>query len=398
MLPLLDPEERVVIGESATRLVEGEPLLHPRFLSLLQRVRRALPKAPLQVTTNGLLLTEPLQRALVGLAPIELVVSVNSLDPSQRKLWLGDPQPERTLAQLEALGRNGLTFQASFVLAPPFLDQFPSVLRRVETWGAAYVRLLLPGGSRLTPVALQGSWDSWCALSEQIRLWREEVSIPCVLEPPLLFDLQAEVEGVLPNSPAVQAGLQPGDRIERIDGKAPFSRQDAFQAIAAAASPHLTVLRRGQRLEVRLEKEANQRSGLVFSRDITRQSLERTLSSLPVRGRGLTLTGELALPILRAAWKSLDVHLPLVAVPNRTFGGSIRAAGLLTLADMRATLEELAAPACPLSPSRRQEGIGRKWDWLLLPATPFEEGCDLCGASLADFERDAGVPVFLAES
>ncbi len=385
MLPLLDKEERVVIGESATRLVEGEPLLHPRFLPLLQQVRRALPKAPLQVTTNGLLLTEQLQRALAGLAPIELIVSVNSLDPSQRKYWLGDPQPERTLAQLEALGRNGVAFQASFVLAPPFLDQFPSVLRRVEAWGAGYVRLLLPGGSRLAPVALQGSWESWRALSEQTRVWRKEVSIPCVLEPPLLFDLQADVEGVLPNSPARAAGLQPGDRIERVDGKVPFSRQEAFQAIATATSPHLTVSRRGQWLEVGLEKEANQRSGLVFSRDIARQSLERTLSSLPARGKGLALTSELALTILRAAWESLDVHLPLVAVPNRTFGGSIRAAGLLTLADIRKTLAELA----------KKEWT---WDWLLLPAAPFQEGYDLCGASLAGFEREAGVPVFLAKS
>jgi len=385
LLPLLDPEKRVVIGESATRLVEGEPLLHPRFLSLLQRVRRALPETPLQVTTNGLLLTEQLQRALVQLAPIELIVSVNSLDPSQRRHWLGDLQPERTLAQLEALGRNGLAFQASFVLAPSFLDQFPSALRQVESWGANYVRLLLPGGSRLAPVSLQGSWESWRGLAEQIHVWREAVSIPCVLEPPLLCDLHAEVEGVMPNSPAVRAGLQPGDRIERIDGIAPFSRQDAFLAIASAASPHLVVSRYSQRLEVRLEKEANERSGLVFSRDITRKSLERTLSSLPARGKGLALTGELALPILRAAWESLDLQLPLVAAPNRTFGGSIRAAGLLTLFDIRSKLAELAKKAWA-------------WDWLLLPAAPFEDGCDLCGQSLADFEREVGVPVFLVES
>jgi hypothetical protein len=72
-------------------------------------------------------------------------------------------------------------------------------------------------------------------------------------------------------------------------------------------------------------------------------------------------------------------------VPNRTFGGSIRAAGLLTLEDFRAGLQEAT-----------NQGIG--WDWLLLPAAPFEDGVDLLGESLAVFEEEVRCPVFLAES
>jgi NifB/MoaA-like Fe-S oxidoreductase len=385
LIPLLDPCQKVVIGESATRIVEGEPLLHPRLLDILHLVRDALPGTPLQITTNGLRLESPLQRELAKLGPIELIISVNALDPDLRRRCLADLEPEKTLDQLSALKENGLLFQASFVLAPPFLGEFPAALGQMERWGANYLRLLLPGGSHLAPPELQGSWQAWLDLRQQVRHWRTATRIPCVLEPPILLDLRAEVEGVLPCSPADKAGLTASDVIEMVEGKQPFSRQDAYLRILSLASPKLMVSRDGTTRETCLEKKAGASSGLVFLRDLRKSSLERCLGQLPSQGRGLALTGELAAPVLNLAWEALGISLPLRAVPNRTFGGSIRAAGLLTLEDFRAGLQEAT-----------NQGIG--WDWLLLPAAPFEDGVDLLGESLAVFEEEVRCPVFLAES
>ena len=46
----------VVIGESVTRIREGEPLTHPRFLDIVKLVRKHYPERPVRVTTNGVLL------------------------------------------------------------------------------------------------------------------------------------------------------------------------------------------------------------------------------------------------------------------------------------------------------------------------------------------------------
>ena len=40
LMPFLDPEQKIIIGESATRLREGEPLTHPDFFAILEQLRR----------------------------------------------------------------------------------------------------------------------------------------------------------------------------------------------------------------------------------------------------------------------------------------------------------------------------------------------------------------------
>lgn len=57
ILPFMDPERPVVIGESATRIIEGEPFTHPAILEILELIRANLPGATIQITTNGSLST-----------------------------------------------------------------------------------------------------------------------------------------------------------------------------------------------------------------------------------------------------------------------------------------------------------------------------------------------------
>jgi MoaA/NifB/PqqE/SkfB family radical SAM enzyme len=40
----LDPQQKIIIGESATRLREGEPLTHLRFMDLLKELRTRYPR------------------------------------------------------------------------------------------------------------------------------------------------------------------------------------------------------------------------------------------------------------------------------------------------------------------------------------------------------------------
>ncbi len=59
-----------------------------------------------------------------------------------------------------------------------------------------------------------------------------------------------EIAGVLPNSPAATAGIQPGDEIVRIDGASPTNSADARNAIGAAGTRTITVLVKRESAEV----------------------------------------------------------------------------------------------------------------------------------------------------
>ena len=94
-------------------------------------------------------------------------------------------------------------------------------------------------------------------------------------------------------------------------------------------------------------------------------------------GRVLVLTSAWGLPWLQSAlpeWERVcgDVHLE--AVPNRFFGGSIAAAGLLTTLDFAAAVKNIR--------DRAPFGRGQDYDLLLLPGIAFDSrGRDLLGRS-----------------
>lgn len=74
----LDPERKIIIGESATRLREGEPFTHPQFQKVIRKLRLLYPKTLIQLTTNGSLFREETAAFLAALKPLELVISLNS--------------------------------------------------------------------------------------------------------------------------------------------------------------------------------------------------------------------------------------------------------------------------------------------------------------------------------
>jgi hypothetical protein len=385
LFDFLDPCRKIVIGESATRLCEGEPLLHPQWLQVLQRLRSRFPQAQIQLTTNGLLLTGEMQRELATLGPLELVISFNSLVPPVRNRWLKDPWPDRTIHQFGCLGENGVPFQASFLLAPPFLPEILVASKQAVAWGATLLRLLLPGGSALAPEELQGSLTSWRQRSRQVQDWRKEVAVPMILEPPILDNLAADVDGVFAGSPAALAGFCPGDRITLIDGESPFSRVDAFAALKRAVNPLCQVERQNDVLWLQMKKEREAKSGVVVSRDISRRELEDTFRFTPSSGRGIILTSELAAPILTTALGEGFDHLLVSIAANRTFGGSIRVAGLLCNQDILRACQEL-------------RHAGTAWDWLLIPVAPFDTGRDLLGQPMESLAAECGCPVYFSGS
>ncbi|MHB8903280.1 MAG: GTP 3',8-cyclase MoaA [Thermoguttaceae bacterium] len=88
-------------GIHKLRLSGGEPLVHPRVVELVARLRSMLPAARLCLTTNGILL--PRYGASLRRAGLQAVnVSLDSLDPDRFRDVTGGGQVESTLSGIRA--------------------------------------------------------------------------------------------------------------------------------------------------------------------------------------------------------------------------------------------------------------------------------------------------------
>ncbi|MDI6710112.1 MAG: DUF512 domain-containing protein [Thermoanaerobacterales bacterium] len=363
----LDPQRPVVIGESATRIIEGEPLAYPGWAAVLRRLRERLPVTPIQVTTNGSLLTEAAVATLASLAGVMVYLSLNSASPEKRRRLMGDPAPERAVAAPALLARYRVPFHGSVVAMPHVTgwDDLRRTVRFLAASGAETVRVFLPGHTRYARGAAVLPPGLWERLAEFLGELRAELDVPLTMEPALLGDLRPEVAGVAKGSPAWRAGFKTGDVVESVAGKPVFSRVDAYRRLWRARDPEAVLRRGGERRRVRLTKPARASSGAVFLFDLDPRDVERVRQAAHSRRarRVLVLTGELAAPLLRAGLPAKDEGEPggytVAAVPNRFFGGSIACAGLLTVADLEAALREYLSH-------------GEEPDLVLLPGRAFD--------------------------
>ncbi|HHY92852.1 MAG TPA: DUF512 domain-containing protein, partial [Firmicutes bacterium] len=364
----LDPTKPIVIGESVTRILEGEPLLNPEFLTILTWLRQRFPTTPLAITTNGTRLTAEVVAQLAALQPLRVTLSLNSASERGRRFLMADPHPAVALAAPARLQAAGLPFTGSVVALPHVVGwaDVEETVRYLARAGAETVRVFLPGYTRLAPPELRLPPGLWEELRGRAGDWQEELVTPVLVEPPGLADLRAVIHGVLPGWPAAAAGLRPGDRIVRIGGEDVFSRVDAFQRLQVGGSVTLQVEAGGKTRLVTVNKEPGARSGLVFDYDLDPAAWEG-FSRLLRRERPqrvVVATSELAAPLVQAAVEreSLPGTLTVLAVPNRFLGGNIGCAGLLTVADFRAALDQVAA------------------DLVVLPSIAFDQrGRDLRG-------------------
>lgn len=364
LIEFLDPSRKVIIGESATRISEGEPFAYPWIKQVLEKIRQKLPGTPIAITTNGTLLNREMVTFLCELKPLELTVSLNSSTAEGRMILMGDREPGRATGAVESLAASGIPFHGSLV-AMPHLTGMKDVEKTIcflSAAGARTVRLFLPGYTRYAPKELRfplAAWDELIRLAAQLT---EETATPVIAEPTPVKDLVPGVYAIIRDSAADRSGILPGDTIVAVDGKEPQSRVDAFHMVQKAQNPLLDIRREGATYTFRLTKGAGESSGLVMHFDFSRERLKTLNKALTHHGDDvLLLCSEFAYKLLDFISGGLAVP-----VPNRFFGGSIRCAGLLTVEDM------LAAG---------QAAMGkRRFKALVVPGEAFDKkGYDLTG-------------------
>ncbi len=384
----LDPARPVVIGESATRIIEGEPLTNPSIREILLLVRSSLPRTPIQITTNGSLLDESMVDFLCRLGRVVVNLSLNSSVEKSRAYLMGDTAPAGALRSAGLLKSYRLPFHGSIVAMPHLVGwcDLEETIRYLEDCGAETVRLFLPGFTRLAVPALRFEPSLREELNDFVAGLRPRVDIPLTCEPPQICDLEPVVGGVIKGSPAAGAGIRCGDVILTVNGVPAQTRVQAFKQVLKAGSPKITVAREEGLVSLQLKKDPFERSGLVMDYDLDPVLIADMARALRRHGaeRALALTSELGSQAISDGIKRFlkgEAEIEALMVKSRFFGGSIGAAGLLTVADFEAALSEYL-----------NDKPGRRPLLALLPDLAFDRrGKDLTGRSFVELKQRFGM-------
>lgn len=399
LLDFLDNAKKIVIGESATRLIEGEPFTHPDIIKILRKVRQRFPNTKIEITTNGSLLTLDLVKELRKIKNLEMNFSLNSATPEGRRKLMGDKNPSIAIQAPHLLHKCGISYHGSLVANPLIVgweDIRKTILYLAEA-GAKTVRIFLPEYTRLTPRKLTFPLNLRYQIKEELDKVSQKTNIPILLEPPCLDNLEPIVEGVIPGSCADKAGIKKGDIILSVDNKKPYSRVEAFR-LASVPGLRKILVKTKETIDNKNRKITdkdnldqirsydlsigNEGSGLTFAWDFDPDLLMDLEQVMRRYGypKTLIMTSELAYNIIKFVAKGLPYNLEVIAVPNRFFAGSIACAGLLTINDYLATWKDWQ--------EKRNIGL------ILVPSKSFDHnGRDLTGKHYLKFSNEVGLPV-----
>lgn len=376
LMVFLSADRKIVIGESATRLIEGEPFTHPEFFTILKMLRRRFPQTLLQITTNGSLISEAVAKELKGLEPLEINLSLNSASVMVRSYLMNDPQAETAIEGVKALSAAGVVFHGSMV-AMPWLTGWEDIKSTIEFLvqaGSKTIRVFIPGFTRFGK-GLTLPPNGW---EEELRtfliLYKNSIDVPLTIEPPILNDLRAEITGVIPGSVSQLAGFKPGMEILTINGAVPFSRVDAFNNLNVPGEYKIKVRERDTELYIDIRLHEGEKSGLVMDYDISINTIKLIKKTISIKkaNNPVILAGHAGAPLIREALKKSGSKLKeesVFCVNNHYFGGTIGAAGFLVADDFIYAIDSQIFKVA-------------KPDLFILPSLAFDrQGRDLLGIS-----------------
>lgn len=381
----LSPEKKIVIGEAATRIIEGEPLLHKDFIGILRLLHTKFKKTPIQITTNAILLNKEMVDEFAALGNIELNISVNCVNPTRRKSVLG-LNAEDNIKEKIFLLNNKLKFSGSMVIVPEVIEEedIEDTIALLNENGAENVRLFLEGYTKIS-----GETKDFYSFYNEIKAitngLKQKYDVPVIIEPSVISDLDSSVEGVIRHSPAANAGVEEGDVIVEVNGINVRTRVEAFNKAFKAANPKLKIFRNGIEIGLKLLKPANTPPGFVALYDVDPDVAEQIKTAVKRNKARMVLlvTSELAESLIKTLLgKSNNGYIyNIIAARNQYFGGNIKCAGLLTAEDIISSVKDYL-------------NNNEKPDLILIPPVMFDfTKKDLLGRNINYIEEQLKIQV-----
>lgn len=390
-LTFLDGSKKITIGESATCIIEGEPFSHPQFPQVLKLIRGRFPHTLISLTTNGCRISEEMADLLREALPLEINISLNSATAKGRKILMGDPedQAQRAVKSIEFLGDQGIPFHGSIVAMPHVVgwQDLRETISFLSDRGALTIRVFMAGfGNNAHPLLKFNPEKMHRELADFLSRAAETTDCPILLEPPVINDLKPVMAGVIKGSKADLAGMKRGDFILEVNHRKPRSRVEAWQFAQKPGNVLIKAARQGRIKEFTWYNTKKEKAGLVMEYDFDMARWDQIKEIVhKFSGPVLILCSELARHLFEVLEKSQE-HKGLIEiepVKNNLFGGSIGAAGLLTVDDFYIGY---------LKYRKRKEAP----ELMLLPAEAFDYlGRDLTGHLYSDLEEKTGVRVMI---
>lgn len=362
----LDSNRAIIIGESATRINEGEPFCHPEILSILAMVRERFPNTLIKITTNGSRLDEATIISLAGLRPIELNISLNSATLMYRQKLMGEFGAATAIAAPSLLRGNGIIYHGSVVCMPQItgMEDILATIRYLDANGARTIRAFVPGWTRFSPDYQKISAKQTAQLIARLDTLSDHIGAPLTIEPRRMTDRVARIEGIIAGSPAQADGLRRGDVIVEIDGRQPYSRVDAHRKLGKAKN--IFISRNGSLQEI-VPTSSNNYGAVVYF-DIDPEQVKA------VKARISNNTAVFVSSAAYLLWaEALSECATIVEVASQFFGGNICSAGLLTIEDFLCAKQKLS----------------ERFERIILPQAAFDErGRDLTGRHCSEVSAD----------
>ncbi|MFF4379147.1 radical SAM protein [Kitasatospora sp. NPDC001547] len=412
-LAYYQPKKRQALFSAQWEL--NEFLVDPRLPEVMRTVRERTDR-PFFFTTNGNPLTPQIVEQLAGLKPVHFVVSTNTVDEPLRQEVMKEKAARTWTALncLQELRKHEIPFGVSMVATPDFpLDDLTRTIETVAELDPTFIRVNEPGFTRDHPFPMDFDTDVlWGSVIEWVQKTREQTNIPIIAIPSAYEEnffyedpMAARIIGAIPGSPAAEAGLRPGDVVERVGFLTPATRSELVSALLLVKGKVKMQVRRGGHLvDLILDTTLPARypftgayigkylvpHGVVTAPSISAHDATGIAAAIEDVGarHSWLVTSSLMLPAARCF---IERYLPdhadgidFVIATNEYLGGNIRVMDMCTVGDIDSSLR------------RQVEATGRKPDLILLPATGFNaHGRDLVGRHWGDLERTWNIPVRL---
>lgn len=388
MSEFLDGRSKIVIGESASRIIEGEPFFRSDMVDILKYLRGKFPSTVIEITTSGVLLTREIVEELKKLQPLEINISLNSSSIEGRKLLFGGRDLYSAVYGVEMLGQYGIEFHGSIVALPDMVgyEDIENTIAFLCMNKARTVRVFVPGFSGLSEFKID-FFEIRQRLNSIADTMYMKYGVPVLVEPPDFSNLDPAAASVIKGSPAEAGGLLKGDIIIDIDGYAPVTRVDAYNELYKRANPSIRIQRGQTILDINIRKQPGTSSGAIFYYDVNPDSIY-SIESAVRRCRSnspLVVTSRLGFnPIKLGIEKLLGMDMDICVIENNWFGGSIMCTGLLVAEDIIDGLMKYK--------------LNKKPDLIILPPLPFDmNGRDLSGRYYYEIEEAVNVKTVIAE-
>lgn len=390
MIDFLPKEGPVILGESATKIIEGEPFYHPEIDKILKILRNRWPKKEIRITTNGSFLSKKRIDLIKKLGNITLSISLNCANKAEREYLMKDKNGEKVFSAIKTLAYYNLNFNGSLVALPHVTgwNSIENTIRYLDNYNAETIRVFMPAFTDYTKENMKFEFVLYSKLNKFVNKINKELKTPVIFEPPYLKNLSAIIKGIISGSPVDNCNLNKGDIIKKVNNKKVVSRVDAFNKIKNSKNPVLN-LENNSKGEIIINKRKGKRSGLVMDYDIEPARINKLINLVKKYKDNeiILLTSEIAKDMLdfvvneKVKETSEEKIINVLEVKNNFFGGSILTAGLLTVEDIIKKL-------------KKYEFNDPNKSLIILPSVIFDDyGNDLKGHNYKEIKEEFEVKI-----